>query len=92
MPNKEVFNVNAIDLEQLAICYGLSIAPSVKHLAAAEQHQKTHDGEETDPAMCGGAVGSGLQKKKNMSKLARLKVKLGAGVAASCSLFSLIRI
>ena len=75
MPNKKVFNIKAIDLEQLALCYGLSIAPSIEQFVTPEQQQQQkQDGEEFDSAMCGGAVGCGLHKKKNMSKLARLKV------------------
>lgn len=96
MPNKKVFNIKAIDLEQLALCYGLSIAPSIEHLAASEEQQQQYEyqqqqqeeenGEETNPAMYGGAVASGAQKKKNMSKLARLKVRAGtASIAAAVS-------
>ncbi|CDJ37811.1 DEAD/DEAH box helicase, putative [Eimeria tenella] len=80
MPNKKIFNVNAIDLQQLALCYGLSIAPSIEHLAATDQQQQQQQqGEgELDPAMYGGAVANGENKKKNMSKLARLKEQIRA--------------
>ncbi|KAL8443890.1 hypothetical protein Emed_006550 [Eimeria media] len=80
MPNKKVFNLNAIDLQQLALCYGLSIAPSIEHLAAADQQQQQQQqegsGEESNPALYGGAVACSEGKKKNMSKLARFKVGL----------------
>ncbi|KAL8443238.1 hypothetical protein Emag_006025 [Eimeria magna] len=83
MPNKKVFNLNAINLQQLALCYGLSIAPSIEHLAGVDQQQQQQQqqqeeqgglGEESNPALHGGAVGCGEGKKKNMSKLARFKV------------------
>ncbi|CDJ53029.1 DEAD/DEAH box helicase, putative [Eimeria brunetti] len=83
MTNKKVFDLKAIDLQQLAICYGLSIAPSIECLerndTQQQQQQQQQEGEEDgDAAFSGGAVGTGEHKKKNMSKLARLKEQIRA--------------
>lgn len=82
MANKKVFNLQALDLEQLALCYGLSIAPSIEHLTD-QQKQQQQQGDESSPAFSGGAVASGEHKKKNMSKLARLKVRYAFELAAT---------
>ncbi|XP_026189894.1 ATP-dependent RNA helicase dbp4 [Cyclospora cayetanensis] len=86
MPNKKVFDIHALDLQQLAVCYGLSIAPSIEHLAVQQQceeqqqQQQRQNDEEApkDSAMHGGAVANSEHKKKNMSKLARLKEQIRA--------------
>ncbi|KAL8270867.1 hypothetical protein Esti_005238 [Eimeria stiedai] len=81
MPNKKVFKLNAVDLQQLALCYGLSIAPSIEHLTAPDQQQQQQqegEGEEGNRALHGGAVACGEGKKKNMSKLARFKEQIRA--------------
>lgn len=88
MPDKSVFNLKAIDLQQLALCYGLQIAPSLEQFENSEQQTDpvtswesgrrsavAADAGERDIRLCGGAVTDSTQKRrKNRSKLERLKV------------------
>ncbi|PFH32851.1 DEAD/DEAH box helicase domain-containing protein [Besnoitia besnoiti] len=87
MPDKSVFNLptEAKPLTALANGYGLSLPPSVTVLAAEEgkARHKVSDTERGgeceagDPVCTGGAVAvTEMKKKKNLSKLDRLKEKI----------------